>query len=88
MPSLRSHAKDPAIGMTSQANCELIADVLAHQAAKSAHWFFKWLSPYRHQADVLRLLAATFERVKGIPEPLPNQVDARIAISMGEPRYD
>lgn len=88
MPSLRSHSKDPAIGMTGQANLELIADVLALEARRAVHPFLKWLSPFRAQAQTLALLAAVFARVRGTPEETPSQLDARVRIAMGEPRCE
>ena len=69
MPNLRVHVKDDpqVLGGISQANLELIADVL--------DWVGKlrFLSPFRKHAQALRLLGATFARVKGIPEPLPDR---------------
>ncbi len=88
MPSLRVHVKDPAIGMTSQSNCELVADCVGLVSRWAAHPLLGWLCPYRKQALTLALLAATFSRVKGVPEPLAPQLDARLRTAMGEPKYD
>lgn len=67
---------------------ELVADVLAFVARWASHPIFKRLCPFRAYALRLDLLAATFGRVKGVPEPLEAQFDARLRTSMGEPRLD
>lgn len=85
MPSLRSHTKDPAIGMIGQANCELVADCVAFMARWAAHPLLKWLCPYRKRSNALEMTAATLSRIRGIPEPLPCQFDAQVRIAMGTP---
>lgn len=88
MPSLRVHAKDAAIGMTNQANCELMADSVALVARWASHKLWGRFCPLRAQAGTLRLLAASLARVKGVPEIDPAQFDARVRIAMKEPRCD
>ncbi len=79
MPSLRVHAKDPAIGGVTQTNLEHVARILECRASRLRNPILKWFYPDRKDALVIELLAATFSRVRGVPEPLPDQFDCRVA---------
>ncbi len=83
MPSLRQHSKDVAIGAISQANLEMIADIVEAASERAQHPLWRWLSPWRKRRMDLKLTAATLSRVRGVPEPLPAGFSELVTIAMG-----